>query len=225
MSSTVGRWLFEGWSFGRSPDETNTGRGHAEPFDPSETGTRTTEIDDDRIVAQVRAGDATALEAVFLRYYGPLVRFATSYVRSIDIGKEVVADVFAWVWEHRATWTPTAGVAAYLFGAVRNHTLNVMKSHAREHRRTAALYEVGDPPGAAAPPLNPGERVEHDDYTAALLRRVAKLPERRRLLLSLRWSYDLPWDQIAAVLGITKAAVKMEHRRILDNLRAELRDV
>jgi DNA-directed RNA polymerase specialized sigma subunit len=65
--------------------------------------------------------------------------------------------------------------------------------------------------------------MEHDDRVAAALRLMAKLPERRRLILSLRWKHGLAWDEIAAVLGVTSAAVQMEHSRILASLRAELR--
>jgi RNA polymerase sigma-70 factor (ECF subfamily) len=150
------------------------------------------------------------------------VEFAASYVGSIDDGEEVVAEVFVRLWEHRATWTVTSSISAYVFGAVRNGALDVVRRRARDRRRETMFRDGGETPGVAVPPRDLAERVERDDYATLAGRLIAKLPERRRLILSLRWNYDLTWDEIAAVLGVTRAAVQREHSRILASLRAEL---
>jgi RNA polymerase sigma-70 factor (ECF subfamily) len=170
----------------------------------------------------VRAGDAVALETLFRRYYASLVRFAASYVGSFDHGEELVADVFAWLWEHRATWTTTSSVSAYLFGAVRHRALDVKRHQAREHHRMTMFRAVGEMPGSAAPSLGVAEQIERDEYTTVLLRLIAKLSERRRLILSLRWNHAMPWEAIAAVLGATSGAVRSEYSRTLASLRAAL---
>jgi RNA polymerase sigma-70 factor (ECF subfamily) len=181
--------------------------------------------ENDALVEGIRRGDSRAFETVFRRYHARLVSFAASYVRSADGGEEVVADVFAWLWEHRSAWVPSAGVAAYLFGAVRNRALNVVKRTARDGRRDATLRAAGKTPGTAEAPADLAQRTEMDDYMAAAWRIISTFAERRRLILTLRWQYELGWDEIASVTGMTAAAVQMDHSRALAILRTRLQEL
>jgi RNA polymerase sigma-70 factor (ECF subfamily) len=177
---------------------------------------------DTSVVARVRAGDVAAFESLFKTYHAKLLPFAASYVDSAAIGDEIVADVFAWVWEHRETWSPGVSIAAYLYGAVRNRALNEAKRSAADRRRVVELAADGELPGVGARGKNPAQQIEEDDMIAAVWRAVEALPERRRLILTLRWRYELAWDEIAAVVGTTSAAVQMDHSRALQALRSVL---
>jgi RNA polymerase sigma-B factor len=63
------------------------------------------------------------------------------------------------------------------------------------------------------------ERVENLHCLRPLL---ARLPERARMTLILRFSYDLTQDQIARRLGISQMQVSRVLRRTLDQLRTDL---
>jgi RNA polymerase sigma factor (sigma-70 family) len=51
------------------------------------------------------------------------------------------------------------------------------------------------------------------------------LPEGYREVLALRYLEELPTPEVAAVLEISEAAVKMRHRRALDRLSRLLEDL
>jgi RNA polymerase sigma-70 factor (ECF subfamily) len=54
---------------------------------------------------------------------------------------------------------------------------------------------------------------------------LARLPESDREVLVLRYLEELATAEVAAVLGISEAAVKMRHRRALDRLSRLLEDL
>src|SRR5687767_3342900 len=88
---------------------------------------------DEAWLRRIRIGDDSAFESMFREYYDPLTRFAASYLHDADAASGIVSDVFLAVWDRRSSWIPEQGVAAYLFGAVRNRA----HTHERSRRRFA----------------------------------------------------------------------------------------
>jgi RNA polymerase sigma-70 factor (ECF subfamily) len=184
-----------------------------QPSNPSPDGS-----DESALVAQLRAGNETAFETLFRAYYIQLVAFAVTYVRTDDVAEEIVGDIFAWLWDHRATWTPERSIRAFLFGAVRNRALNVQRDAASRHRAAsrvadAATVWIGSTASSA------DDAVQHRELYDTVWNAVATLSERQRTLLSLRWEDGMSWAEIAAVLGMTPNAAEILHRKALRALR------
>ena len=68
--------------------------------------------DEETWVARIRAGDATAFEALFQAYYGPLWAYALGLVDSPELAEECVQDVLFRVWAHRGRLIPRKGLGA-----------------------------------------------------------------------------------------------------------------
>jgi RNA polymerase sigma-70 factor (ECF subfamily) len=158
--------------------------GSPAPTDRSPDGALTAR--DRTLVECVRRGEESAVEAIFAEYYDPLCRFAYGYVRSRAQAEEIVADVFLALWRQRALWQPTAGVARYLYGAVRNRALNEIR-HARVSERWSER-EAGEVVAldqhlvvAAAE-----ERLVEADLAALVHGVVAQMPPRTRRVFELR---------------------------------------
>src|ERR1019366_3312084 len=83
-------------------------------------------------LAQPRTEDAKAVEAMFLAYAAPLCDCAFSYVHAREIAEEIVQDLFCWIWEQRFTIEMPHGMRPWLFTAVRNHSLNVLRNRQGE---------------------------------------------------------------------------------------------
>lgn len=168
--------------------------------------------------ARVRAGDEGAFEALFRMYYAPLVRFAHSYVREREAAEDLVHDVLFRVWERRAQWELEGSLKTYLFSAVRNRTLDYLR-HLAIRRRSAAE------PGASGVPLRlagADEAVESDELADTIARAVARLPERCRQTFLLQRQEGLSYEEVARVMGVSSATVKIQMARALKALRAAL---
>jgi hypothetical protein len=99
------------------------------------------------LLERIRSGDEAAFEHLFRSYYQPLCDFAMSYVRSRETAEELVQTVFLRLWEKRESLRPATGVAAYLFAACRNGSLDHLK-----HRRVVERTESESSPTRPPPP-------------------------------------------------------------------------
>ena len=170
---------------------------------------------------RIRRGDAEAFEALFREHHAGLCRFAEGYVRDAAVAEELVQDVFFELWRGRGTWELRATLRAYLFGAVRNRALNHLKRASRERGWLARIRREGDP---ADPSPSPERAAGESEAAAAVARAVARLPERARMAVELRWHHGLRHGEIAEVMGISVKGVENQLGRALKALRGMLGD-
>lgn len=71
--------------------------------------------------------DQPAYQRLYNSFALPLIRFATSLVKSKEAAEEIVADVFIKIWLHRSRLPEVQNLKVYLFTAVRNQCLNYLK--------------------------------------------------------------------------------------------------
>jgi RNA polymerase sigma-70 factor (ECF subfamily) len=77
----------------------------------------------------------------------------------------------------------------------------------------------------AARDSSPSQQLMHKEMCERVRAALARLPEGDREVLVLRYLEELATAEVAAVLGISEAAVKMRHRRALDRLSRLLEDL
>ncbi len=79
---------------------------------------------------------------------------------------------------------------------------------------------------ALAERLGPRHETHEPDRTdlIAVWSAVEQLPERQRLAIYLRYRADLPFEEIAAILGIQAVSARSHVSRALDTLRESLAD-
>ena len=171
------------------------------------------------VVARVRAGDEAAFETVFRSHYSALCDFAARYVKDDARAEELVQDLFADLWARRRDWHVRDSVRAYLFAAVRNRALNVRKRQAMESdwEHDEAIADVR---ALHRPPEQADEAFERADVRSRLDAALAALPERCRLVMHLRWHEQLPYTEIASVMGISVKGVENQLARGLTAIRA-----
>jgi len=178
------------------------------------------------LVERIRGGDEAAFEAVFAAHYAALCDFTRSLVGATDgaadVAEDVVQAVFVGVWSRRETWSPTdgGGVRAYLFAACRNRALDHLR-HRQVVARKAPQIAAAARDEAAERQERPGVALEAEELHAHLSRAVHALPERRRLVVILRWQHQLTNGEIARVLGISEKGVETQFGRALAALRKQ----
>ena len=123
----------------------------------------------------------------------------------VEVGNDVTDEASAYAWEHWERVSVMENPVGYLYRVGQSAT----RRHARWNRRVLFPVEshTADAPG------DPG-------LQAALL----KLKEAQRVCVVLVHVYDWTYEQTAAVLGISSAAVRNHLHRGLRRLRIELED-
>ena len=176
----------------------------------------------DDLVPRIRAGDERAFETVYRAHFDQLWRFAHGYVRSRDIALELVQDVFLAVWRTRETWDVRTTVRAFLYAAVRHQALNHLR-HERVDARllgARAALPSEEPVAMGAPPADPHDAAIAHELDETVMRVLNELPERRRVVLTLRWKHQLTAEEIAGIVGTTAASVRV----LLTRARQDLVD-
>jgi RNA polymerase sigma-70 factor (ECF subfamily) len=175
------------------------------------------------LIDRIRSGDEPAFEQLFRAYYQPLCDFVLSYVRSRETAEELVQTIFLRLWETREAFDPAAGVAAYLFAACRNRSLDYLKHRRVVERSESTAGARGEPaPAVGAPPPAPDAAVQLAELTQAVHAAVLRLPERCRAAAILRWEHQLTHRQIAQTLRVSVKAVEAHLTRARAALREHL---
>jgi RNA polymerase sigma-70 factor (ECF subfamily) len=123
---------------------------------------------------------------------------------------DVTSETMEHAYRYRERYDPAKGEPmAWLIGIARNCVADLV----------ARREDVVDEP---APESATEEMEEEAMRRLSLTRAVARLDERERELIALRYGADLTARQIAGVLGLRPNAVEVALHRALGRLRAEL---
>jgi RNA polymerase sigma-70 factor, ECF subfamily len=180
--------------------------------------------DEQLAVERVRAGDALALEVIFVAYRAELLAVAERVTRSQAVAEEVVQDVFLAIWTGRAHWHITTSLAAYLHRAVHNVASRAVTSHTRGgtwgDELSAAARRA--PESFRDPAPEPDERAEGAALSAAVTAATRDMPARARDVFALRREGELSNREIATALGLSVKTVESHMHRALTVLRQQL---
>lgn len=184
------------------------------PDDSARVGARP---DEQRLIAQLQSGDPKAWEHVFRAYAASLCDLAYGYVRVRDVAEEIVQELFTWLWANRHGFQPLHGLRAYLFGAVRNRSLNALRDEAVSDRAAEQLARASVADVAAT-----DADLLASDLEATVQSAVDGMPPRCREVFTLVRTQSLSYSEVAAILGIAPKTVEVHMGRALAILRARL---
>lgn len=177
------------------------------------------------LVQEIRGGSHDAFAKMFLDNYDSLCRFAESYVRNPSDAEEIVEGVLARIWEHKESFDPKGGVAPYLYSAVRNRSLNLLRDNKARYSWEAAhtedmAYDTGH--GRSWSIASSIAELEREELGAVLRRVIETLPEHRRAVVTMRWFGGLSHAEVASALGTSVNAVEIQLRRALKELATKI---
>lgn len=184
-------------------------------------------LDEREWVSRTRAGNYAAFDAMFIAYADALCAYAYGLLRSREDAQEIVQDLFLWIWENRARWEVPGQLRTYLYRAVRNRAISIIR-----HRRVQHLFhlrsEAQTEEGLTVPAIGQTEaeeRLESADLSERLTRALAALPERSRQAFLLSREHHMTYAQIAEVMQIAPKTVENHLARALSGLRQALSDL
>jgi RNA polymerase sigma-70 factor (ECF subfamily) len=167
------------------------------------------------LLERLAADDASALDALLARYWSPLTAFITRMTGSLEAAEDAVQEAFCRLWERRRSWRGEGSVNGLLFRLARNSAVSA-------HRRLDAEARAAAVAGEAEPRHHEMPPLPNDELRAALERAIAELAPRRREVFLLRVVHDLPYKDIAAVMGTSTQTVANQLSSALRELRARL---
>lgn len=177
---------------------------------------------DARLSRQARKacrGDAEAFRGLYRVLHPVVWRYVSRRVGGRADVEDLVSRTFARMVEHLERFDPARGsVRAWSIGIARNAVID----HLRAQRGRGADAEAVERLADAA--LDPAGALEADERDAELRALLAEYPPVVREMFSLRFGDGLRVREIAALVGMSEAAVKQRFARTLRELRGKLRE-
>jgi RNA polymerase sigma-70 factor (ECF subfamily) len=170
---------------------------------------------------RVAEGDMDAFQSLIevhqARVIGTVAKMLGDDVDSEDIAQQV----FIRVWKSAGRYQPTAKFTTWLFKITRNLVFNELRRRKRhpvtplQHEEEEHFFQPAD-----SGSMSPDASLLDSELNDAIQMAIDALPETQRMAIVLRRYEEMPYDEIAEVLGLSVPAVKS----VLFRARAELRE-
>ncbi len=164
------------------------------------------DLSDDELMRAVRAGRKDALAILIRRHQKLVFGLATRFLGDPTLGRDVVQDVFLSVWMERDRYQPVGRFRAWLVAMALNRCRMLVRARRGEVRRAEAAEQVrADVASESDKPL---QRLLEDETRRQIHEKLARLPEKFRIVLALRFAQDLALTEIAEVTQMPLGTVK-----------------
>ena len=134
------------------------------------------------------------------RHQSPLIRYAASILRETERAKDVVQDVFAKLCKQPESEKPHS-IEAWLFRAVRNRALDVLKKEGR-----MSFYDTPEVADQLSHENTQAER-RISEAIESLFELVDELPARKKEVVILKFQQGLSYQEISDITGLSSSNV------------------
>ena len=158
--------------------------------------------------------------AIYESQHGRVLRLCRYLLNSADAAEDAAHEVFLRAQSRISTYDPSLPLSSWLSGIATNYCIDVLRRRGTERR----LFDLASSESLDSPSHGPGPLSEMltaergSDVRAAL----AELGDKYRVPLVLVYYNEMSYDEIAAVLGLTRNLVATLIFRAKQQLRRKL---
>lgn len=167
---------------------------------------------DRELVERARGGDAGAYGELVERHQARVYATLRKMTGDTDLAMDLTQDAFIRGWEKLGTFGGRSAFSTWLYRIAVRLAYDALE---RERRTTTADLdrELADPaPG-------PARRAERRADAEVLERRIAELPDIQRAVVVLRTYDEMPYREIAEILGTSETSARVSYHYGIAKLR------
>jgi RNA polymerase sigma-70 factor (ECF subfamily) len=165
--------------------------------------------------SQVNDSVEDSFKQCFHSFYEGLHRYAFTILQNNEEAKDVVQAVFIKLWEKRDTIKIEQAGRSYLYTAVHNQCLNVIRNNKVKNRYVDHVTKTGTVSRNEVP-------LEAKEINHKIMQAIELLPERCRLAFTKSRFEGKKYAEIAAEMDIAEKTVEMQIGKALKILREHL---
>jgi RNA polymerase sigma-70 factor (ECF subfamily) len=189
------------------------------------------ELTDEALCRQVAERQPGAFERLVERYQERAYRIAWSILRDREDARDCSQEAFLKLHESAGSFAGQSRFSTWFYRILVNCCLDHQRRR-RGWRRLLARRDSQDDPEPddpleriAAPPSDPTEALEQDRRISRLWSAVEELSPQQRTAVLLQCREGLPTREIAAVLNLSEATVRVHLHRAYTALRRRVGDL
>lgn len=152
---------------------------------------------------------------MLMRVYGEPVywQIRKLVVRHED-ADDILQNVFLKVWNNLNNFRGDAKLSTWLFKIAINECINFLNKE--RTRNNLSVEEVDD--SYLLQNIESDPYFDGDELHAELLRAVAKLPEKQRIVFNMRYFDEMKYEEISEILGTSVGALKASYHHAVKKI-------
>ncbi len=181
------------------------------------------------LMLRVRDGDAEAFEELVGLWQDRLVTLFRHHTGDHSTAEDLAQEVFLRVYRARAGYQPTAKFSTWIHTIANNVASDLRQRAYRRLERGVPMNVSASQSGigleqiaVAASGQRPARQADRGELQDMVQRAIAGLGDNQRMAVLLAKFEDCSYDEIAAAMGLSVAAVKSLLHRAREQLRAAL---
>lgn len=180
-------------------------------------------INEPEIVTKIKMGNKGAYEALFLEHYKNMVLYAKKFVMDTEVARDIVQDVFIYIWDKRQKIHIDRSVSSYLFRAVKNACINYLKREDyKQDYIKQFLLSVNSEAKYTSKSEDAHELVVHKDLLVRIEAIIELLPEQCKNMFRMSRFRGLKNKEIAEIYSVSPRTVETQIYRALKVLKENL---
>lgn len=162
--------------------------------------------DDQALWAAMRAGDESAFDVLYNRYFQVLFSYGKRLAGEGIVG-DAIQELFITIWRQRRTLGQALSVKFYLFRSLRREIVRIRRSEHPQHEDWEELDERLLPVQLSPESVMAGNE-ETIEQAKQLRRWLDQLPPRQNEALLLRYYHNLEYAEVAEILHIKEQTAR-----------------
>lgn len=164
------------------------------------------------LLNNIQKGESLSFESLFKKYYASLCVFAVRYTHDLDSAREIVQNIFVYLWENRTDVKIDRSVKAYLTVSVRRNCIRFVQ----QQRPTTSIDAISEDEHLAD---DLHDSLELEELYQQLLDAIEQLPDQCKRIFKLSRFEELKYSEIAEKLGLSVKTVEAQMGKALKALR------
>ena len=182
---------------------------------------------DEVLMLRYKDGDLGAFELLIEKHQQPLFAFVYKFCNDYHQAQDLAQEVFLRIIRNAKQYEPRAKFTTYLYTLAHNVCIDYLRR--MKKRRSVSLSDPIDAEGDLTVEdtmrderSNPERDLNQKGFETELQKAIKELPEEQREVFLLREQMNLPFDEIARIVGCVPSTAKSRMRYALQSIREKL---
>ncbi|MDE5874651.1 MAG: sigma-70 family RNA polymerase sigma factor [Muribaculaceae bacterium] len=176
-------------------------------------------IDEKKLVEQLqdRTTAPAAFNTLLQTYSQPVYWQIRKMVAGHDDANDLVQNVFLKAWNNLHNFRGDAKLSTWLFKIAINESINFIN---KEKQRQQISEDADD--SFILNNIEADEFFDGDEIQKELLKAIASLPEKQRLVFNMRYYDDMKYEEISDILGTSVGALKASYHHAVKKITEKM---
>jgi RNA polymerase sigma-70 factor (ECF subfamily) len=177
-------------------------------------------MDEKELIRRSQSGDGEAFGVLVERYKGKVFSLVYGFSRDRMAADDLAQEVFIKAFYSLPRFKAESGFGTWLYRIAVNHAKDFLRKN-RRRQQEVSLQDAGEP-ALAAPQAGPEESRVEEGHRNLVREALSRLPEKYRVILTLRDIDGLSYEDIGGILKLTPGTVDSRLHRARRKLREKL---